>query len=107
MSIDRVKLYEVPEIAPRSFDEAASETTPAVAADQAVPKVELAVPPKKKVTTARAPAQSQHPIPKSGKTQLGVDVPTDLLWRLKSRAVDERRTVRELVIEALYEKLDC
>ncbi len=70
------------------------------------PKVELEVPPKKKVTMARVPVQAQHPIPKSGKTQLGVDVPTDLLWRLKSRAVDERRTVRELVIEALYEKLD-
>lgn len=56
-----------------------------------------------------SPAPSATPvpiqIPPSGSSRLSVDIPPDLLRRAKFRALEQGRTVRELVIELLMQGL--
>ena len=51
-------------------------------------------------------ASSQVQIPPSGSSRLSVDVPPELLRRAKFRALEQGRTVRELVIELLMQGLE-
>ena len=53
-------------------------------------------------TTAPAPIQ----IPPSGSSRLSVDIPPELLRRAKFRALEQGRTIRELVIELLMQGLE-
>lgn len=54
----------------------------------------------------RLPSAAPFQIPPSGSSRLSVDIPPELLRRAKFRALEQGRTIRELVIELMMQGLE-